>query len=122
MGRWIFATLVLAVVSLVGCDNSSPTASTGTPSTNPSGGGAASPKVKLQLNWKAEPQFGGFYAAEAGGNYTKHDLQVEIIQGGAGAPTYDMLGAGTVPFAIVSGDQIIQARANGNNIVALFAA
>jgi NitT/TauT family transport system substrate-binding protein len=33
-----------------------------------------------------------------------------------------MLGAGTVPFAIVSGDEIVRARANGNLLVALFAA
>ncbi len=33
-----------------------------------------------------------------------------------------MLGAGTVPFAIVSGDEIVRARANGNLIVGLFAA
>jgi NitT/TauT family transport system substrate-binding protein len=118
MGR-VLAALTL-VMLLVGCDQSSPTATSAGPSTN-TAGGATSPKVKLQLNWKAEPQFGGFYAAQAGGNYAKHDLDVEIIQAGAGAPTSDMLGAGTVPFAIVSGDQIIQARANGNNIVALFA-
>jgi NitT/TauT family transport system substrate-binding protein len=117
MGR-VFAALTL-VMLLVGCDRSSPTATSAGRSSNSASG--ASPKVKLQLNWKAEPQFGGFYAAQAGGNYAKHDLDVEIVQGGAGAPTYDMLGAGTVPFAIVSGDQIIQARANGNNIVALFA-
>jgi NitT/TauT family transport system substrate-binding protein len=33
-----------------------------------------------------------------------------------------MLGAGTVPFAIVSADEIVRARATGNRIVGLFAA
>jgi NitT/TauT family transport system substrate-binding protein len=120
MGRWIISIVAVAMF-LIGCEKSSPDATSGGPSTNTSGSAGASPKVKLQLNWKAEPQFGGFFAAEAGGNYTKHDLQVEITQGGVGTPTVDMLGAGTVPFAVVSGDQIIMARANGNNIVALFA-
>src|SRR5262249_1240174 len=46
---------------------------------------------------------------------------VEITPGGAGAPTADMLGAGTVPFAILSGDEIIRARAIGNLVVGLFA-
>jgi NitT/TauT family transport system substrate-binding protein len=77
--------------------------------------------VTLQLNWKAEPQFGGFYAADVAGRYRSHGLDVKITQGGAGAPTIDMLGAGTVPFAIVAGDEIVRARANGNPIVALFA-
>jgi NitT/TauT family transport system substrate-binding protein len=78
-------------------------------------------KVTLQLNWKAEPQFGGFYAAEINGAYRQHGLDVTITAGGAGAPTVDMVGAGTVPFAIVSGDEIVRARAQGNLIVALFA-
>jgi len=44
-----------------------------------------------------------------------------VTAGGAGAPTVDMIGAGTVPFAIVSADEIVRARAMGNFIVALFA-
>lgn len=78
-------------------------------------------KVKLQLNWKPEPQFGGFYAADVVGAYRKHNLDVEVTPGGAGAPTIDMVGAGTVPFAVVSGDEVVVARARGNKVVALFA-
>lgn len=78
--------------------------------------------VKLQLNWKPEPQFGGFYAAQAIGAFAKHNLNVDVRPGGSSAPTVDMLGAGTVEFAIVSGDEIVRCRANGNRIVALFAA
>jgi NitT/TauT family transport system substrate-binding protein len=86
-----------------------------------SSGGASRPKVTLQLNWKPEPQFGGFYAAEIDGIYTRHGQDVTITVGGAGAPTVDMIGAGTVPFAIVSADEIVRARAMGNLVVALFA-
>jgi NitT/TauT family transport system substrate-binding protein len=78
--------------------------------------------LQLQLNWKPEPQFGGFYAAEIAGAYARRGLAVEVRPGGASAPTVDMLGAGTVPFAIVSGDEIVRARSNGNLIVGLFAA
>lgn len=83
--------------------------------------GTKRPAVTLQLNWKPEPQFGGFYAAEVDDIYARHGLGVTITAGGAGAPTVDMIGAGTVPFAIVSGDEIVRARAMGNLIVALFA-
>jgi NitT/TauT family transport system substrate-binding protein len=103
---------MLALVLAIGCDQS-PTGSSRTQTTPGT--------IKLQLNWKPEPQFGGFYAAQVNGAYTKHDLKVEITAGGAGAPTIDMVGAGTVPFAIVSGDEIIKARANGNKVVSLFA-
>ncbi len=40
-------------------------------------------KIRLALNWKPDPQFGGFYAAP----YDKHGLDVEILPGGAGTPT-----------------------------------
>ena len=78
-------------------------------------------QVTLQLNWKPEPQFGGFYAAEVDNIYQRHGFDVKITPGGAGAPTVEMIGAGTVPFGIVSGDEIIRARAKGNKVVALFA-
>jgi NitT/TauT family transport system substrate-binding protein len=78
-------------------------------------------QVSLQLNWKPEPQFGGFYTAEVERIYEQHGLEVKVIAGGAGAPTVEMVGAGTVPFAIVSADEIVRARAHGNKVVGLFA-
>lgn len=114
MFRWIsIACIALSIVGLA-CDKS-PDA----PASQPAA--AASSTLKLQLNWKPEPQFGGFYAAQVLGAFDKHGLKVEIQPGGSGAPTAEMVGAQTVPFAIVSGDQIIQARDKGNKIVALFA-
>src|SRR6185312_10426900 len=89
----ITALILLVLVSAGGCGK---------------GGDAPSKqertKVTLQLNWKPEPQFGGFYAADVAGIYGKHGLDVTITAGGAGASTVEMFGAGTVPFAIVSGD------------------
>jgi NitT/TauT family transport system substrate-binding protein len=76
-----------------------------------------SAKTKLALNWKPEPEFGGFYAAP----YSKHGLDVEILPGGAGTPTVQMVGAGSVDFGIVSADEIVLARSHGNDVVALFA-
>jgi NitT/TauT family transport system substrate-binding protein len=101
---------ILAFALCAGCDKS-----------KDSSGGTSRPSVTLQLNWKPEPQFGGFYAAEVDGIYTRHGVDVRITAGGAGAPTVDMIGAGTVPFAMVSADEIVRARAMGNLVVALFA-
>ena len=78
-------------------------------------------KWKLQLNWVPEPQFGGFYEAERIGAFKKHGLDVEIVPGGAGSPTVQMIGAGSVEFGIVSADEIVVARSRGNDVVALFA-
>jgi NitT/TauT family transport system substrate-binding protein len=109
----MFRTIVVAIVAAALC--------AGCGKGNDTSGGANRPKVTLQLNWKPEPQFGGFYAAEVDDIYARHGLDVTITAGGAGAPTVDMIGAGTVPFAIVSADEIVRARAIGNLVVALFA-
>lgn len=86
-----------------------------------SGIAAADPLV-LALNWKPEPQFGGFYAAQARGFYAQNKLDVKIIEGGSGTPTIQMLTAGKVDYALVSADEIAIAHARGaGNVVALFA-
>lgn len=82
---------------------------------------AENTKVKLALNWKAEPEFAGFYTAQINKIYEKYKLDTEIIQGGAGTPTVQMLASKQVDFGIVSGDEIILSRANGADVVALFA-
>src|SRR5580704_17726949 len=74
-------------------------------------------KIQLALDWKPDPEFGGFYAAD----YAKHGLDVEILPGGAGTPTVQMIGAGSAQFGIVEADEILLARARGNDVVALFA-
>jgi len=79
--------------------------------------------VTLALNWKAEPEFGGFYAAAVQGIYKKHGLDVKIIEGGSGTPTVQMLANSKVQFAIVSADEIIlsQDRNPKNKVQGLFA-
>ena len=77
--------------------------------------------VQLALNWKAEPQFGGFYAAQRINSYAKQGLTVKIMEGGAGTPTVQMVAAGRVEFGIVSGDEVVVARSKGADVVALFA-
>lgn len=82
----------------------------------------AQAQTKLALNWKAEPQFGGFYAGEVGGHYKKNDLQVQILEGGSGTPTIQMLIAGQVDYAVVSADEIVLSHARGaTDVVAVFA-
>lgn len=78
--------------------------------------GSAS-KIRLALNWKPDPQFGGFYAAP----FEEYKLNVEILPGGAGTPTVQMIGAGSAEFGVVSADELVVARSRGNDVVALFA-
>jgi len=79
--------------------------------------GKSSQKIRLALNWKPEPEFGPFYAAP----YQKYGLDVEVLPGGAGTPTVQMVGASSAEFGIVSADELVVARSRGNDVVALFA-
>jgi NitT/TauT family transport system substrate-binding protein len=79
-------------------------------------------KVPLALNWKPEPQFGGFYAAHLIGADLKNEIQFELLPGGAGTPVVQMVAAGKMDFGIASADEVILARSHGADLVALFAA
>ena len=76
-----------------------------------------SSRIRLALNWKPEPEFGGFYVAP----FSQHALDVEILPGGSGTPTVQMIGAGSAEFGIVEADELVLARSKGNPVVALFA-
>ena len=82
---------------------------------------AQAKSVQLILNWKPEPQFGGFYAAQIQDNFKKKKLDVQIIPGGAGTPTIQMIAAGKAEYGIVSGEELLVSRARGSDLIALFA-
>lgn len=106
--------ICVALIALaIGCDKNNSSSNAGNSSTA---------SVKLQLNWKPEPEFGGFYAAKESGAFDKHGVNVDVVEGGAGTPTVQMVAAGKVEFGIVSADELVVSRSNGADIVALFAA
>ncbi len=78
-------------------------------------------KAKLALNWVPEPEFGGFYAAKLNKIYEKNGLDIELVVGGSGSPTIQLVAAGKVDFAIASGGEVITARARGADVVSVFA-
>lgn len=56
--------------------------------------------VKLQLQWVAQTQFAGYYAAVDQGYYAEEGLDVEIVEGGPDIVPQDVLSAGDVDYAI----------------------
>ena len=80
----------------------------------------AAEKVSIALNWVPEPEFGGIYAARENGAFTKHNLDVAIKPGGAGAPTWQQVASGKVEFGVASADEVVIARAQGADVVTLF--
>ena len=82
---------------------------------------SAADKVRIQLDWVPEPEFGGIYQAKMDGSFAKHQLDVEITPGGAGAATWQLVASGKVDFAVASADEVLIARQQKADVVALFA-
>jgi NitT/TauT family transport system substrate-binding protein len=78
------------------------------------------PGLELALNWKPEPEFGGIFEAERSGAFTRRGLDFTRT-GGPGAPVVQMVTARQVPFGIASADEVVLARAQGSDVVAVFA-
>lgn len=83
-------------------------------------GAPAVRKLRLALNWKPEPEFGGLYEAQRAGLFAKRNLAVEIT-GGPGAPVVQMVQAGKVELGIAAADEVVIARDRGSDVVAVFA-
>jgi NitT/TauT family transport system substrate-binding protein len=102
MGRRLKALtlgLSAAVLVLAGCGGG------GDPEEPQTSGSAASQPaeltpVKLQLQWVAQAQFAGYYAAKEQGFYEEAGLDVEIVEGGPDIVPQDVLSAGEVDYAI----------------------
>lgn len=83
---------------------------------------ARAENLRLALNWKAEPQFGGFYQALRDDLFKKAGLEVQILEGGSGTPTIQMVVSGKTEYAVVSADEVVLSHARGaKNVIALFA-
>jgi NitT/TauT family transport system substrate-binding protein len=105
----IFLTCCLALIG--GCNKGGDSASTS----------SSSPSVQLTLDWKPEPEFGGFYAAQQSGAFPKHSLDVKIQPAGEGADTWQLVATGRTEFATSSADQVLIARKQNADVIAIFA-
>ncbi len=82
---------------------------------------SAPTKFRLALNWKPEPEFGGFYEAQLRGIYQKEGIDLEILPGGVGTPVIQMIEAGKVELGISNSDEVILGRSQGANAVSIYA-
>ncbi len=73
--------------------------------------------VSLQLQWFAQAQFAGYYAAVDEGIYAKHCLNVTIVEGGVDIVPQQQLGSGAVDYAISWVPKALVSRAEGVDIV-----
>jgi NitT/TauT family transport system substrate-binding protein len=109
IGRRTFALLALAALATTSCKRSTPSeSSSGKPFT-------------LVLNWVPEPEFGGFYAAQASGAFTSAGLNVTLKPGGPGVPSLQMVATGQADAGITGADELLLARERGADVVPVFA-
>ena len=87
----------------------------------PEAAGNGPVRVLLQLNWLSDAQHGGFYAALAGGHYADAGLDVEILPGGPGTAVLPKVAMGRCDFAVANADQVLLARQQEADVVAVFA-
>jgi len=93
----LFALVAGAAILAAACSGGGSGSSAGA-----SGGasGGATTKIRFQLQWVAQAQFAGYYAALDQGYYKDAGLDVEIVEGGPDIVPQDVLSAGDVDYAI----------------------
>lgn len=69
-----------------------------------------------------DAQHGGFYAAATSGLYEAEGLDVTIVPGGPGTAVLPKVVMGQCDFAIANADQVLLARAQQADVIAVFAA
>lgn len=77
--------------------------------------------VRLQTDWYAQPEHGGFYQAQAAGLYARAGLDVTILEGAPSNPPPQVVAAGHAEFGIGRSDDIIIAASRGIPLVMLAA-
>lgn len=106
----------MIAVALFACAGEAP------PAVAPDAAVAPAPvAVTVQLNWFPEPEFGGIYEAKEAGTYEKAALDVQILAGGAGTPVIQQVATGRSTFGLSTADEVLLARAQGADVVAVFA-
>ncbi|KJC63826.1 ABC transporter substrate-binding protein [Agreia bicolorata] len=88
------AIAAVSALALAGCSSSG-----GSDDSTDSASGELTP-VTLQLQWFAQAQFAGYYAALDQGYYKDEGLDVTILEGGADIVPQDVLSAGDADYAI----------------------
>ncbi|WP_091605867.1 ABC transporter substrate-binding protein [Arthrobacter koreensis] len=83
--------LAVTALALAGCGGDSGDGSAAADELTP---------VKLQLQWFAQAQFAGYYAALDQGFFEEEGLDVEILEGGADIVPQDVLASGDADYAI----------------------
>lgn len=116
--RRTFIALISMGVLLAGCTASTPDANT----LKPSGENTETPgahSVTLGLTYIPNVQFAPAYVAKEDGAFSKADVDVTIRHHGADEGLFTSLLAGGEDMVIATGDEMIQARSQGMDLISV---
>jgi NitT/TauT family transport system substrate-binding protein len=108
---WV-ALAVLGTIALGGCGKREAEVSAASP-TQPV-------KISTRLKWLPGALYLGSIAAKQNGYWSQQGLDVTIEPGGFEADPIKLVAAGSNDFGITGAEQLLQARANGVPIVAIY--
>lgn len=80
---------------------------------------APADKVTVQLGWFHGVEYAGFYTAVEKGYYAEENIEVTLKAGGPEINPIDEVLNSNAQFGIVSGDSLIMAKTNQQNLVAV---
>lgn len=105
---------VTALLLFAGCSQAptSTTSASGTP---------ALPTPTIGLTYIPNVQFSPFYVAEADGDFTKAGVAPVLRHHGTSEGLFTAIAAGKEQFVVAGGDEMLQARAQGLDLVAVSA-
>jgi NitT/TauT family transport system substrate-binding protein len=113
----IAAVSAIAALALSGCA-SGPSGGSGGGGASSSAGASGGPltPVTLQLQWVAQAQFAGYYAAVAQGYYKDEGLDVTIKEAGTDTVPIDEIAAGSADYAISWVPKVLGSIEKGTNV------
>jgi len=77
----------------------------------------AADQVSLQLKWKHQFQFAGYYAAIEKGFYRESGLEVDLREGGPNIDAGAAVAAGDADFGICTASVLVRPAERANNVV-----
>ncbi|MBP3952445.1 ABC transporter substrate-binding protein [Bacillus suaedae] len=127
--KWLAVMLsFMFICILAACGGQEPAATDDTTENNEEGSGAngggeasETTAVKLVLNWFPKSQQGGFFAADSKGYFEENGLEVEIEPGGPQVSSIQIVASGQAQFGLAHADQLVIARNQGIELVAIAA-
>ncbi|MGO2111375.1 MAG: ABC transporter substrate-binding protein, partial [Pseudoclavibacter sp.] len=109
----IMAAAAAIVVAIAGCAPAGGEAGGG------SAGGGSGETLTVGLTYTPNIQFAPFYVAEAQGFFDEVGLDVELRHHGQSEDLFGALQGGTEDVVYAGGDEIVQSRSNGTDVVSI---